>query len=137
MGFRCGSVGKESACDVGVLGSVPGLGRSPGGGKGHPLQYSDLENPMDYSPWGPKELDTTERLLFFFFLKIDILIQWMFIELLWQPDTSKDSICSLHDVNTAVLLLWFFLAIAGERGQSLPPSKYASLAQGLFLADSF
>ena len=66
MGFRCGSVGKESACDVGVLGSVPGLGRSPGGGKGHPLQYSDLENPMDYSPWGPKELDMTERFFFFF-----------------------------------------------------------------------
>ena len=61
----------------------------------------------------------------------------MFIELLWQPDTSKDSICSLHDVNTAVLLLWFFSAIAGEKGQSLPPSKYASLAQGLFLADYF
>ena len=40
------------------------LGRPPGEGKGYPLQYSGLENPMDYSPWGHKELDTTERLHF-------------------------------------------------------------------------
>ena len=43
----CGSVGKESACNVGDLGSIPGLGRSPGEGKGYLLQYSGLENPMD------------------------------------------------------------------------------------------
>ena len=42
--FPCGSAGKESACNVGDLGSVPGLGRSPGEGKGYPLQYSGLEN---------------------------------------------------------------------------------------------
>ena len=40
MGFPCGSAGKESACNVGDLGSTPGLGRSPGEGKGYPLQYS-------------------------------------------------------------------------------------------------
>ena len=40
----CGSVGKESDCNVGDLGSIPGLGRSPGEGKGYPLQYSGLEN---------------------------------------------------------------------------------------------
>ena len=44
-GFPDGSDGKESACSVGDLGSVPGLGRSPGGGNGNPLQYSCLENP--------------------------------------------------------------------------------------------
>ena len=43
-----GSAGKESACNVGNLGSVPGLGRSPGGGNGNPLQYSCLENSMDH-----------------------------------------------------------------------------------------
>ena len=58
-GFPCGSVGKESTCSVGDLGSIPGLGRSPGEGKGYPLQYSGLENSMD-SPWSPKELDMTE-----------------------------------------------------------------------------
>ena len=47
MGFPCGSVGKESACTVGDLVSIPGLGRSPGEGKGNPLQYSGLENSMD------------------------------------------------------------------------------------------
>ena len=42
----CGSAGKESACNAGALGSIPGLGRSPGEGKGYPLQYSGLENSM-------------------------------------------------------------------------------------------
>ena len=45
LGFADGSVGKESACHAGDLGSVPGLGRSPGGGHSNPLQYSCLENP--------------------------------------------------------------------------------------------
>ena len=60
--FPCGSAGKESAHSAGDLGSIPGLGRSPGEGKGYPLQYSGLENPMDYNPWGCKELDMTEQL---------------------------------------------------------------------------
>ena len=60
MGFPSGLAGKESACNEGDLGLTPGLGRSPGEGKGYPLQYSSLENSMDYSPWGSKELDTNE-----------------------------------------------------------------------------
>ena len=47
LGFPCGSAGKESACNVGDLGSIPGLGQSPGDEKGYPLQYSGLENSMD------------------------------------------------------------------------------------------
>ena len=47
LGFSCGSAGKESACNVGDLGLVPGLGRSPGEGKGYPLQYPGLENSME------------------------------------------------------------------------------------------
>ena len=68
MGFPHGSDGKESACNVGDLGLIPGLGRYPGGGHGNPQQYSCLENPprqrslVGYSPWGCKEWDTTERL---------------------------------------------------------------------------
>ena len=46
-GFPGSSAGKESACNAGDLGSIPGLGRSPGEGHGNPLQYSCLENPMD------------------------------------------------------------------------------------------
>ena len=51
MGFTSGSDGKGSACNAGDPGSVPGLGRSPGGGHGNPLQYSGLENPMDRGAW--------------------------------------------------------------------------------------
>ena len=46
-GFPCGSADKESACNVGDLGLIPGLGRCPGEGKGYPLQYSGLEDSMD------------------------------------------------------------------------------------------
>ena len=47
LGFPGGSAGKESSCSAGDLGSIPGLERSPGEGKGYPLQYSGLENPVD------------------------------------------------------------------------------------------
>ena len=66
--FPGGSDNKESTCNVGDLGSIPGLGRFPGGGKDYPLQYSCLENPhgpsslVGYCPWGHKESDMTERL---------------------------------------------------------------------------
>ena len=46
LGFPCGSAGKESASSARDLGSIPGLGRSPGEGKGYPLQYSGLESSM-------------------------------------------------------------------------------------------
>jgi len=67
LGFSDGSDSKEFTCNAGDLGSIPELRRSPGGG-GHdnPLQYSCLENPhgqrnlAGYSPWGCRELDTTE-----------------------------------------------------------------------------
>ena len=68
IGFPGGSDDKKSSCDAGDLGFIPGLGRSPGGGCGNPLQYSFLENPhrqrslVGYSPWGRKESDLTERL---------------------------------------------------------------------------
>ena len=51
-GFPCGSVGEESSCNEGDLGLISGLGRSPGEGKGYPLQYSDLENSIDYTAHG-------------------------------------------------------------------------------------
>ena len=50
-GFSGGSDSKESACSAGDLGLIPGLGRSPGGGHGNPLQYSYLGNPMDRGAW--------------------------------------------------------------------------------------
>ena len=66
LGLPFGSAGKESTCNVGELGLISRLGRSPREGKGYPLQYSCLENSMDrgawggYSSWACKESDTTE-----------------------------------------------------------------------------
>ena len=66
LGSPGGSDDKESVCSAGDLGLIPGLGRSPGGGHGNPLQYSCLENPQGqrnlagYSLWVWKELDMTE-----------------------------------------------------------------------------
>ena len=51
LGFTSSSNGKESACNVGDLGSIPGLGRTPGERHGNPLQYSCLENSMDREAW--------------------------------------------------------------------------------------
>ena len=71
MGFSRGSVVKNPSVKAGVAenaGSIPGLGRSLGGGHGNPFQYSGLENPhgqrslVGYRPWGHTESDTTERL---------------------------------------------------------------------------
>ena len=60
-GFPGGSDCKASACNAGDLGSIPGLGRSPGEGNGNPLQYSHgWRSLVGYRPWGHKELDTTE-----------------------------------------------------------------------------
>ena len=56
VGFPGGSIGEESGCNAEDLGSIPGLGISPGGGHGHPLQYSCLENPH-----GPRSLAGLQR----------------------------------------------------------------------------
>ena len=68
MGFPGNSADRESACNAGDPSFIPGLGRSPGGGHGNPLQYSCLENLhgqrslLGYSSWGYKESDMTEQL---------------------------------------------------------------------------
>ena len=68
LDFPGGPVVKNPPGNAGDAGSIPGSGRSPGEGNGNPLQYSCLENPegqrslVGYSPWGHKELYTTERL---------------------------------------------------------------------------
>ena len=68
LGFLAEADGKESACSVGDLASIPKMGRYPGGWNDKPLQYSCLENShgqrslVVYSPWGLKELEVAERL---------------------------------------------------------------------------
>ena len=68
-----GSAGKESACNVGDLGLIPGLGRSPGEGKGYPLQYCGLENSMDCIVHGVTESRT--RLSNFHSLSLLLLLE--------------------------------------------------------------
>ena len=75
MGFPGGSAGKESACNVGVLGSIPGLGRSPGEENGHPLQCPGLENSMACIVHGVAKSRT--RLSDFHF----IILCWSFFHL--------------------------------------------------------
>ena len=81
MGFSCGSAGKESARNVGDLGSIPGLGNAPGEGAGYPLQRSHLENSMDYSHGVEKSRTQMSdfhfhfpALLILFYLNLFILI---------------------------------------------------------------
>ena len=68
MGFLGGSGGKESACNTGDMGLIPGWGRPPGEGNGNPLQYSCIQNSMDRGAWWAtvceiaKGLDMTEQL---------------------------------------------------------------------------
>ena len=69
LGFPGDSDGKESACNVEDLGLTPGLGRSPGEGKGYPSSIVAGEFHGMYSPWGFKESDTTEQLSLHYFLK--------------------------------------------------------------------
>ena len=88
-GFPGGSDGKESACKAGDPGSIPGLGRSPGKGKGNPLRYSCLGNPTDRGAWVPHWARTCAVLLThltdkeFRFRKVKWLIQdhtaWIYI----------------------------------------------------------
>ena len=82
LGFPCGSAGKESVCNVGDLGLVPGLGRSPGKGKGYPLQYFGLENTTDCIVHGLAKSQT--RLSDFPFLLI--LLSVLYIPWVWTTE---------------------------------------------------
>ena len=86
MTYLYGSAGKESACNAGDLGLIPGLERLPREGKGFPLQYSGLENSMDCIVNGVAESDTTEQLSLHYVLgslpsSLDILTPLI----RWQP----------------------------------------------------
>ena len=90
MGFPGGSAGKESACNAGDPGSIPGLGRSPGEGVGCPLQYSSLENSMDCIVHGVTK-SWTRLSAFHFFLLHDKLRSFP------SDLDSKESTCNTGD----------------------------------------
>ena len=71
MGFPLGSAGKETTCSEGDLGSIPLWGRSPGEGKGYPLQYSGLENFMDCIVHGVAKSQTRLSDFYFTYVAID------------------------------------------------------------------
>ena len=109
-GFPCGSVGKESACSAGDLGLIPELRRSPGKGKGYPLQYSVLENPTDCIVHGVAKSRT--RLSDFHFTSLHML-----------------PCCSLHSPHPLLpnlgahkSVLWVCISIAALQSGSSGPS---------------
>ena len=79
LGFPCCSAGKESTCNAGDLGLIPRLGRSTGEGKGYPLQYSGLENSMDYIVHGVSKSQT--QLSDFHFHAFNIFLKVNYIHL--------------------------------------------------------
>ena len=89
-GFPCASVAKESTCNEGDLGSIPGLGRSPGEGKGYPLQYSGLENSMDCIVHGVTKSQTTTKRL----------------SPIWKGSLDSQNICSFYNNTFLLLILW-------------------------------
>ena len=94
LDFPDDSAGKESICSVGDLGSVPSLGKSSGGGKGYPLQYFGLKNPMDYIVHGVAKSQT--RLSDLHSLQVP------------GVRTLYPSICSLHHLRKPSFQAWNF-----------------------------
>ena len=86
MGFPDSSVGKESTCNAGDPGLIPGLGRSPGEGKGYPLQYSGLENSMDCIVHGV----TKSRIQLSNFHFTHCLAQEAILNILMEKNLKKD-----------------------------------------------
>ena len=102
MGFSCGSAGKESACGMGDLGLIPGLGRSPGEGKAYPFQYSGLENSTDCIVHGVAKSQTWLSDFHFSFWKVSWALAFSFLLGNWHasqhllPSTREThlSLCS-------------------------------------------
>ena len=114
-GFPGGSDGKESTCNAGDMGSVPGLGRCPGEGNGNLLQYSYLGNPLaGFSPWDHKESNITEQ------PTLSLSLQ----------EPPKSSQLNLWSFPFLVLLLYLFTSTSPSKPiftfRSIPKLKYVS-----------
>ena len=79
MGFPGGSDSKESACNIGDLSSIPGLGRAPGGGNGNPLHYSFLESSMDRGTWWATLQMDTKSLTILYYIEYTYLYLLLYL----------------------------------------------------------
>ena len=137
-GFPGGSAGKESACSVGGLGSILGLGRSPGEGKGYPLQYSGLENSTDrgYRSWGPKELDTTEQLntqiTWRFSLKLTVAMEVKVKVALSCPTFCNPMDYTVHGILQVRILEWVAFPFSRRSSQPRDQAWVSHIAGGFF-----
>ena len=135
LGFPCGSAGEESACSVGDLGSTPGLGRSPGEGKGYPLQYSVPETLMDCTVHGVTKSQT--RLSKSFFILSLSLSMAILCFTVWGP-WAHSSWCIQNEFlrNTKVpistLKAWgWWDALKNKQGPVLPLGNYVTFTKFL------
>ena len=108
QGFPGGSAGEAPACNVGDLGSIPGLGRSPGGGNGNPLKYSCLKNfhglrsLVGYSLWGRKESDRLSDFTWVNINSTSITLIYHFFD-------------SMTQISVLLLLLFFILKLKKKK----------------------
>ena len=114
MGFPHSSIGKESACNAGNSSLIPGLGRSPGEGKGYPFEYSDLENPLDSIEHG---LAKSQTGLSDFHFHILLVLYWncdLCYNLFWWFPKSLNLIwfCALFKVTQWHLCCFLFYLFA-------------------------
>ena len=120
-GFPCGSAGKESACSVGDLGLIPGLGRSPGERNGYPLQYSGLENSMDCIVLGVTKSQTRLSNFHFHFFS---LYSWAS-----KVVQSKEFTCNVGGARDAGLIPGSGRSPGGGNGNPLQYSRASLVAQ--------
>ena len=119
LGIPCGSAGKEYTCNAGDLGSIPGSGRSPGGGHGNPFQYSCLENSMDRGAWWATVCRVTKSrtwlsdLSYAFDLSVPWLLnkgqclqEWAALAYLWRRKQMESSSLSICVSPRIVTLVW-------------------------------
>ena len=113
LDLPCGSSGKESACNAGDLGLIHGLGRSPGEGKGYPLQYSNLENSVDCIVHGVTKSRT--RLSDFHFTSLLLLLGHGFLLLMPEfSGVSTENLGFFANISLSLLNQWLlkFLLIS-------------------------
>ena len=127
LGFPCGSAGKEYTCNVGGLGLIPGLGRSPGKGKGYPLQYSGPENSMDCIANGVVKSQTRLSNYHFYFTFIYIHIYVYIMELIYIDYIY----IYIYIVNYIIFFSFLFFSSSVCMGVKFATPKCVYLVQGL------